>query len=1178
MGEGSAENLTLPNGWKIDRNLKGPRQVGNWEEASGDVMYYLSEDLASNQSNGTYAFYSSADNSDRAIGGLTTSVDNGTRGVNLLTKLSNTDPEQIITHLNLDYNIEKYRYGSNAAGFSVRLYTSKDGSRWTEAEDLAVNFDPDNETIGAKPVPISTTAVKDAVLRVHVEPSEDLYLTWNISVTSGTGCASAPGLAIDDINIEATFAPTDDEWVEEEEPDFNPSGIYLRGEINGWGAEQDWEFSKLSETQYALYNKTLSGSFKIADASWSSSCNYGSNGSNATMNVAYDLVLGTDTNISTGGLSFPCSQILLTIEDGKASLLLMPNTSVVGLTAVYMVGDFNGWDYMGTTGKLTLDADDNLFKGQIGLTAGADGLSHWMIYQRIAMAGAWGLVADADTSTLSGVLTAGETGHVASLPGMYDVTFDITTGEYTLSQMSSAPQELVLQPSNVVLVPEVPSAVKVLSLNNSLIHYNDQAKVFNDIAASMNKDATWTKHTNLGKTLQYHWEEGDGMTDAGEPGAKMMIRSDAWSHIILQEQTTLPRTDFTSFRNSVKQWVEYIRDNCPNPNAVIILPLNWALGQDWSNFSDYNKILTDNYTKVAQEFGIVICPVGIAYQNKFEKDGGAATEADWFLPGDDRHPTLKATYLAALMEYGIIFNEDPSTVTYYPNYTTEYDLVGEMNDNIAAEMRNYAATALNSYQNVIDNHQTKVNLKASVLDQFNLEVPDATITWSVSPSTATVTDGVFSATEKGEYTVTATSGNLSASSTILVTEAHTEAPSIDYINLSEDNLDYIQNFDSMGNAEEADIPEGWRADGQLTERKIGSYLGASQKTLKAGGANFGATAKNGVWNLGDSSDETDRALGGITTDAEGGAKSINVYAALKNNGKKHISTLNLNYDIEKYRDGSNPAGFTVQLYTSVDGHNWTPAGEAFKTDFEPSSSTIGAEVVPMETRHVNGSIDYDMAPGAELFLAWNISASSGSSCMSAPVLALDNVEISAEIKPVPVYDYYIYINNNSGYEKTALYAWSNGTPSEIFGAWPGQNPIDEVTIDGVPYQVYGHNQETGSYFLIYNNNNNGSQYEDLQVEAGQDYYLRAKEDGKTLEIMTTGVDSLEKESGKENLVVNNDYIFCESALEFSVFNTAGASVAKSKGNIIKISSLSPGLYIVTAVTPKGNLSGKFIKK
>ena len=84
----------------------------------------------------------------------------------------------------------------------------------------------------------------------------------------------------------------------------------------------------------------------------------------------------------------------------------------------------------------------------------------------------------------------------------------------------------------------------------------------------------------------------------------MLVRSEAWSHIILQEQSSLPRTNVESFRASVKKWVDYIREFCPNPNAIVIIPMNWAYSGDWSNFTDFNNKFLENYLSVARELGV----------------------------------------------------------------------------------------------------------------------------------------------------------------------------------------------------------------------------------------------------------------------------------------------------------------------------------------------------------------------------------------------------------------------------------------------------------------------------------------------------------------------------------------------------------------------------------------------
>ncbi|MBR2146713.1 MAG: hypothetical protein IJ925_04710, partial [Muribaculaceae bacterium] len=683
--------LDMPQGWRVDRNMTGARMVGAYSSAATSVMYTGGTSLASNAKNGTWNFLSSSVTGDCSVGGLSTTVDGGTRCINVMTCVKNSGDEAI-TKLSLGYDIEKYRDGDNAAGFAVQLYTSTDGTNWTSAgEDFYTYFAPDAATQGAASVPISTTAISGKQLKVDIAAGQQLYLAWNISVASGSSPNKAMGLSIDNVVIDATFASqdlsayifvedvtkwsnlymngelpessavvngvnykvwaidmdgaehtlafsdggnnnqatsvtanrdyylcltstevteiTDPEnytgWVDPSRPPFVASGIYLRGEVNSWGAVADWEFSDEGNGTYVLYDKTLSGAFKVADANWSSACNYGSNGTSAMIDTPYQLVLGTNDNISCGGNTYICKKIILTIANGNASLLLQSDDDETGLTEVYVMGDNNGWNYMDTSGKLQL-TENNIFTGQVTMYAGDDGYCHWRIYQRLGMVGVWGAESDLSGDNTSGTLVKGATGTVSTAAGTYDVTFNISTGEYSLVKSASTPTTMTLQPTDVVLVPELPAEVKVLSLNNSLIYYNDQDAVFNDIAAAMGKNASWTKHTLLGKSLQTHWEEGDGVAEDGNPGAKMLVRSEAWSHIILQEQSSLPRTNIEAFRANVKRWVDYIREYCPNPNAVIIVPVNWAYSGDWNNYTAFNNTFVKNYQDVALDLGVTL--------------------------------------------------------------------------------------------------------------------------------------------------------------------------------------------------------------------------------------------------------------------------------------------------------------------------------------------------------------------------------------------------------------------------------------------------------------------------------------------------------------------------------------------------------------------------------------------
>lgn len=1234
--------LTLPEGWAVDRNLDAPRKVGKWADASAEVMYAGGASLASNAKNGTWNFGSSSDSHDRAIGGLTTTVSNGTRGVSVMTALTN-GADIPLDRMQISYNIEKYRKGANASGFAVQLYYSTDGENWTDAGDsFHVFFAPDSETIGEEIVPISSSEVLDKWLLVDIMPGDTLYLAWNISVASGSTPDKAQGLAIDDINIEAYFAssktsylyiedalgsknlsvysPDNDSfgaapgipaelskvtngvsykawtlsssdkfdimvfadginfgpvtidggidnyfclspagldpiadpltytgWVDPDRKPFVSSGIYLRGEVNSWGADSDWEFSNEGNNVYVLYDKSLNGQFKVADANWSSSCNYGSNGSNILIDTPYVMTAGTDGNISCGAYVFECKRIVLTIVEGVATLLLESDDDDSNLTSVYVYGDFNSWNFMSTTGELKLDESDNLFKGQISMKAGADGLSHWRIYQRPGMVGGWGLAEDTEKPALSGFLIKGSAGNAAVEPGTYNFAFSLEDGAYTLTAIESAPSVMTLNPATVVLTPENPASVKVLSLNNSLIHYNDQDFVFNDIANSMGVDASWTKHTNLGKPLSYHWNEGDGLAEDGTPGAKMMIRSEAWSHIILQEQSSLPRTEPETFRKNVSQWMEYIRQYCPNPNATVILPVNWAYSSDLDNFQSYNSRFLEVYTEIASELGAVVVPVAAAYDNAYTS-AGSEELLTWF--SDDRHPTPKATYMAACMEFGAIMGIDPLEITHIPEGMTADE---------ALNMRRFASEALKGYSNTISHLDGTILFKAHVYDDFGIELPAEGVVYTVDGGGTISPDGLFKSDgTRGEFTVTAKWNGFERKASVIVTDHGTEVPSYPAISLNADKLSASEDFDSMGSDATATLPEEWRIDRQTVgTRTLGTFATALSQTTYSGGESLPSNAKNGVWNFGAEGD-SDRAPGGITTGVDNGTRAINLYTHLVNDGKKSIAKLNVAYDIEKYRKGNNEAGFAVQMYYSFDGRNWQNAGTDFYTYLAPDAATEGYAEVPGEVIPVEGVLPIEFGAGIDIFLAWNISVASGDAAQGAMALAIDNVRFEGELPVVPQTKHCIYVDNRTTWDALGLYAWGD---SELFGAWPGQAPIDELEKDGIVYTVFGLDADGGNFNLIFNNWNNNKQLPDYNITADRDYWFII-DDSSVKEISVTGVNNVEENF--DDLFFNGWKLTSSSESQISIFTTDGRLVLKSMGPEMNVDILPKGLYIALA--------------
>ncbi|MBR3648414.1 MAG: DUF4886 domain-containing protein [Paludibacteraceae bacterium] len=659
--------------------------------------------------------------------------------------------------------------------------------------------------------------------------------------------------------------------------------LYVRGAHNSWAANAADKMTETSPGIYTISNYIITGAFKIADASWSSTANWGAPAGGSTL-----VTPGTPFTVECG--SNPAN---LTVAQTTVCQLITLNTN---------------------------------------------------------------------TSTL------------------------------LIEEQEAPPAQIAgpaLWPVEARLVTAQPEQVKVLSMNNSLIHYENewQDAMFNSIAAAMEKNASWTAHTNLGKTLDYHYEEGEGLTEAGTPSARMLIRSEAWTHIILQEQTAKPRTNYAGFRQSVIRWIEYIRANCPNPNAIIIVPVNWAYNTD--PFTEFNAAFLANYRNLAQELGVVICPVGLAYQMAYENNVDVLTS--WFK--DDRHPTQRATYMAACLEYATIFGEDPAAITWKPSTITDAQ---------AEQMRTCAHNAWQAYKQTVDIFSGCVHYELRLIDTDGLSVQTLGATGYSSAGNA-LTDSTLCVSAQGTYTVEATYDSQTYSATVICDTVATRVVETDAVQLAIGT--YTQNFDSLGVVtrstadakgmkHRSDMPYAWRIERNINgPRQVGSFFQATDTLMYFGGVSLASNAYNGTWNWG-ADDSEDRAVGGLTTGVDGGTRGLNIMLSARNPLTDNLA-LTVAYNIEKYRGGNNGEGFTVQLYYSPDGVNWTSAGADFTSTWAADAATQGYTTVPSETRHIEASLPVTVQAGTQLFLAWNISVTNGTNCAGAQGLAIDDVVITA---------------------------------------------------------------------------------------------------------------------------------------------------------------------------------------
>src|SRR5207253_5257106 len=138
----------------------------------------------------------------------------------------------------------------------------------------------------------------------------------------------------------------------------------------------------------------------------------------------------------------------------------------------------------------------------------------------------------------------------------------------------------------------------------------------------------------------------------------------------------------------------------------------------------------------------------------------------------------------------------------------------------------------------------------------------------------------------------------------------------------------------------------------------------------------------------------DRAVGFLSSGTA--TQSGNLYAQFVNNTGGSLSGLQVSYNVEKYRGGSNAAGFRIQLFYSTDGTTWTTAGANFLTSFAADGANAGFVTAPGATVPVsNQTLTVSIPNGTNFFLAWNYSVTSGTTTTNAQALAVDDISILA---------------------------------------------------------------------------------------------------------------------------------------------------------------------------------------
>jgi len=188
--------------------------------------------------------------------------------------------------------------------------------------------------------------------------------------------------------------------------------------------------------------------------------------------------------------------------------------------------------------------------------------------------------------------------------------------------------------------------LRVLFIGSGYTYVNNLPQMISHLAGAAGSPISVRAIVAGGATLKKHWQDGV---------ATQTIREGTWSHVVLQEQSTLGPIVRAS-REQVQapaMFHEYARlfdREIKKAGAKTVLFLVWA----HQDAPESQAALTDAHMGIARELDAVVVPVGPAWQHALGKNPALALHQP-----DHSHPTPAGSYLAACVFYAVLLGKNP---------------------------------------------------------------------------------------------------------------------------------------------------------------------------------------------------------------------------------------------------------------------------------------------------------------------------------------------------------------------------------------------------------------------------------------------------------------------------------------------------------------------------------------
>lgn len=219
---------------------------------------------------------------------------------------------------------------------------------------------------------------------------------------------------------------------------------------------------------------------------------------------------------------------------------------------------------------------------------------------------------------------------------------------------------------------------KALFLGNSYTYVNNLPGLTAALAHSSGDSLFFDTYAPGGYTLG--WQPTKHATD---PISLAKIRSNNWDFVILQEQSQTPA--ITRLRDSCMFPASIVLHDsikAANPCTRVLFYLTWGrkfggiqcfepnyCSTNFTGFDQMQDSITHSYKMIADSLSDWISPVGEAWRLVLH------TTSMVLHSGDESHPNMNGSYLAACVFYSVIFGKSPIGLTFTAGLAADSALI-----------------------------------------------------------------------------------------------------------------------------------------------------------------------------------------------------------------------------------------------------------------------------------------------------------------------------------------------------------------------------------------------------------------------------------------------------------------------------------------------------------------------